>query len=83
MTCLLNICNVDYIQTSMLDWIVFISNIDESTEDAITVVSDLLDFDKLTTGMLNIERGIHNIWNLISDTAKPFQVIRFHIIFVF
>jgi signal transduction histidine kinase len=56
------------------EWKKFISSIDDSTEDAITVVSDLIDFDKLSTGMLNIERGIHDIWALIADTSKPFTV---------
>jgi hypothetical protein len=77
MTDLIESGDLDQFQSlkgAMDEWTTFISGIDESTEDAITVVSDLIDFDKLTTGMLNIERGIHGIWDLIGDTVKPFAV---------
>jgi signal transduction histidine kinase len=56
------------------EWSSFISSIDDSTADAITVVSDLIDFDKLTRGMLNIELGVHGIWNLVTETVKPFKI---------
>jgi signal transduction histidine kinase len=74
MISLMNLSDPQLVKGAMDDWVSFIASIDESTEDAIAVVSDLIDFDKLTNGMLNIERGIHNVWNLVCDTVKPFQV---------
>jgi signal transduction histidine kinase len=59
---------------TMVEWTNFVSNIDDSAEDAITVLSDLLDFDKVSTGKMNIERDIHDISALVTDTIRPFRV---------
>mmetsp|Transcript_42809 Transcript_42809/g.55014 ORF Transcript_42809/g.55014 Transcript_42809/m.55014 type:complete len:1070 (+) Transcript_42809:88-3297(+) len=74
MTELINSGTREQIQEAMKEWTKFIADIDESTEDAITVVSDLLDFDKASNGMLSLERGIHNMYSLIHDTIKPFEI---------
>eukprot|EP00615_Pteridomonas_danica_P006525 CAMPEP_0114339352 /NCGR_PEP_ID=MMETSP0101-20121206/7683_1 /TAXON_ID=38822 ORGANISM="Pteridomonas danica, Strain PT" /NCGR_SAMPLE_ID=MMETSP0101 /ASSEMBLY_ACC=CAM_ASM_000211 /LENGTH=413 /DNA_ID=CAMNT_0001472313 /DNA_START=1372 /DNA_END=2614 /DNA_ORIENTATION=+ len=65
---------VSELKLKIEEWTQFIADIDESTEDAITVVSDLLDFDKASNGMLSLERGIHNMYSLIHDTIKPFEI---------
>lgn len=69
-----NIENIDQVKSCMIEWTDFMSEIDNSTEDAITVVSDLLDFDKLSTGMLSMESAVHDIWKLVNDTVLPFHV---------
>eukprot|EP00615_Pteridomonas_danica_P017941 CAMPEP_0114403702 /NCGR_PEP_ID=MMETSP0102-20121206/19035_1 /TAXON_ID=38822 ORGANISM="Pteridomonas danica, Strain PT" /NCGR_SAMPLE_ID=MMETSP0102 /ASSEMBLY_ACC=CAM_ASM_000212 /LENGTH=384 /DNA_ID=CAMNT_0001568091 /DNA_START=927 /DNA_END=2081 /DNA_ORIENTATION=- len=58
---------VSELKLKIEEWTQFIADIDESTEDAITVVSDLLDFDKASNGMLSLERGIHNMYSLIEN----------------
>ncbi len=56
------------------DWLELIQDIVESAEAAITVLNDLMSYDKLDSGTMVIQRDLLQIWDLIATTVHPFTV---------
>ena len=56
------------------DWLELIQDISQSADTAISVLNDLMSYDKLDTGMMVIEREVLAIWDLIRTTIHPFSV---------
>lgn len=56
------------------NWLELTSDITENTECAIAVLNDLLNYDKVETGTLQIEIGEVSVWKLIKKTVGQFQI---------
>ena len=56
------------------DWLDLIQDIIQSADAAITVLNDLMSYDKLDTGTMVIEREVLPIWEIIDSTVHPFTV---------
>ena len=59
---------------TMKDWIGLISDIEESSDTAIVVLNDLINYDKIMMGSLNLEVDAVYPWDIISSNVKPFFV---------
>jgi two-component system cell cycle sensor histidine kinase PleC len=56
------------------DWQTLISNIQESSDAAISVLTDLINYDKIASCQLELDIRAMNLWDLIESTCKPFNV---------
>ena len=56
------------------NWLELIQDIVESADAAITVLNDLMSYDKLDTGTMVIQRDPLAIWDLVATTVHPFVV---------
>jgi signal transduction histidine kinase/DNA-binding response OmpR family regulator len=56
------------------DWLSLINDMESSSDTAIVVLNDLINYDKIDTGTLNIEKEQVNMWDVISTNVNPFVV---------
>lgn len=59
---------------TMEDWLDNIDNIREACEIALGILNQLLTFDKLHSGMLQLERKLLPAFNLIDTNSKLFKM---------
>ena len=62
------------IKNQLKDWINLIRDIEDSSDCAIVVLNDLLNYDKITMGTLKPEFELINLWNLLKIILKPIYV---------
>lgn len=62
------------VSDNLLDWLELVNDIEESSDAAISVLNDLINYDKLDTGNLNIEVEPVAIWDLFGPSVRPFLV---------
>ena len=55
-------------------WQNVVEDVDENAHIAVTILNDLLNYDKLETGTLKLETGIVFIWDAIQRTVNQFQI---------
>ena len=55
-------------------WHNILVDVKENSNIAISILNDLLDYDKLETGLLKLEMGQVPIWDLVWRTAKQFNI---------
>lgn len=55
-------------------WVQLVADIEESSDSAIVVLNDLINYDKISMGGLNVELRMMSFWSLITTTIKPFYV---------
>jgi signal transduction histidine kinase/ActR/RegA family two-component response regulator len=55
-------------------WHNVILDIKENTNIAVTILNDMLSYDKLETGTLQLETGTVSIWDLVTRTTNQFQI---------
>jgi signal transduction histidine kinase len=58
----------------MEDWVRIITDIDGSTDTAITVLNDLINYDKIHLNGMTIEPEPLSVWRLLKDTTQTFSV---------
>jgi signal transduction histidine kinase len=51
-----------------------IRDIEDSSDSAIVVLNDLINYDKISMGTLNPEFEVVSLWDLVCATVKPFHV---------
>jgi signal transduction histidine kinase/ActR/RegA family two-component response regulator len=56
------------------DWVSVIRDIEDSSDSAIVVLNDLINYDKISMGTLNPEFEVVSLWDLVCATVKPFHV---------
>jgi signal transduction histidine kinase len=56
------------------DWVSVIRDIEDSSDSAIVVLNDLINYDKISMGTLNPEFEVLSLWDLVCATVKPFHV---------
>ena len=56
---------------SMID---FVMDIEESNENAVRVLNDLINYNKILVWSLSMDIGNHEVVQLITDTVRPFNV---------
>jgi signal transduction histidine kinase len=56
------------------DWVGVIREIEDSSDSAIVVLNDLINYDKISMGTLNPEFEVVSLWDLVCATVKPFHV---------
>jgi signal transduction histidine kinase len=56
------------------DWVGVIRDIEDSSDSAIVVLNDLINYDKISMGTLNPEFEVVSLWDLVCATVKPFHV---------
>lgn len=65
------------IKDTLNEWIQFINSIHSSTDEAVSLISDMISFDKLSTIATQVsnsqDKDMHNVWNLLSSTIDQFQ----------
>jgi hypothetical protein len=75
MHALLRSCDMpEKMKACITDWLGLVSNIGDSSDAAIVVLNDLINYDKISMGLLNIDREMCNFWNIITQAVKPFLV---------
>lgn len=60
--------------TKLTAWRELISEIQESSGNAVVVLNELMSYDKIEMKTLQLELEILPIWELISDSVKPFNI---------
>jgi signal transduction histidine kinase/CheY-like chemotaxis protein len=55
-------------------WYDIIIDIKENANSAVTVLNDLLNYDKIESGTLKLELGTVDIWGMIKSTVRQFQI---------
>jgi signal transduction histidine kinase len=58
----------------MKDWQELIADIEDSSDAAVLVLTDLINYDKIALGQLELEIRPLNLWDLIDSTCAPFNV---------
>ena len=56
------------------EWLGLVSDIEESVDNAIAVLNDLINYDKLDLGKMTLDLELIDPWRLISSSVKPFKV---------
>lgn len=54
------------------EWIKLSEDIHSNTQNAVDVLNDLLNYDKIETGTMVLELGIVSIWSLLDRAASEF-----------
>jgi signal transduction histidine kinase len=62
------------LKEKLKDWTDLASDILDNANSAVNVLSDLLNFDKVESGTLNLELSIIQFWSLIKRTTDEFRV---------
>jgi signal transduction histidine kinase len=55
-------------------WHNVIVDINENAYVAVSILNDLLNYDKLESGSLKMEQGIVNVWDLLERTVNQFRI---------
>lgn len=55
-------------------WVTLIEEVEVSSDDAVMVLNDLLNYDKIALGGMTIEKLPVNLWEILSTTVRPFLV---------
>ncbi|KAJ1423523.1 hypothetical protein B484DRAFT_451857, partial [Ochromonadaceae sp. CCMP2298] len=58
----------------MSDWRTLISQVEESSGIATTVLNDLINHDKIMMGSVNMELELVSLWKIISSACNPFTL---------
>ena len=56
------------------DWLDLISSIGNSSDAAILVLNDLINYDKISMGILNMDRDLCCFWAIVGQAVEPFTV---------
>ena len=51
-----------------------VSDVESSCEISVEILNDLLSYEKLDAGILQLERKSVLVYPLLRDTARPFQI---------
>jgi hypothetical protein len=62
------------VAANLTDWLDLIANIGDSSDAAIVVLNDLINYDKISMGLLNIECQMCSFWDIVGEAVKPFMV---------
>ncbi len=60
--------------TKLSEWIQIVSDVTDSMNNAIGILNDLINYDKVTLGVLKLDVGELNICDLVQETVKPFII---------
>jgi len=55
-------------------WQELLKDIEESSNNAVDVLNELISYDKIEMKTLHIERELLPVWSLIASSVKPFYV---------
>eukprot|EP00602_Paraphysomonas_sp_CaronLab_P002944 CAMPEP_0185031032 /NCGR_PEP_ID=MMETSP1103-20130426/18263_1 /TAXON_ID=36769 /ORGANISM="Paraphysomonas bandaiensis, Strain Caron Lab Isolate" /LENGTH=768 /DNA_ID=CAMNT_0027566387 /DNA_START=468 /DNA_END=2774 /DNA_ORIENTATION=- len=58
----------------LTEWADLIQEIEESSDTAIVVLNDLINYDKISIGALAVENEVVDFWDMVSKSVKPFVV---------
>ena len=56
------------------DALQYVSDIESSCETAIETLNGLLDYEKLESGIMKLEKSKQSPWPLIRDSVTPFMI---------
>lgn len=65
---------VQGIISQLNNWVGLTTEIEESSDAAILVLNDLINYDKISLGGMVIENDPLDLWTLVSTTFRPFMV---------
>lgn len=66
--------NQEHVDLCIRSWLSLTKEIQENSEAAVAVLTDLLDFDKIQTGTLKLDISRVQVWELVHRTASQFQI---------
>jgi len=55
-------------------WIDLMQEVEESSNNAVSVLNELLNYDKIEMKTLKIDKELLPVWSLISSSVKPFHI---------
>ena len=61
-------------QKKLLDWLSTVNDLMENCQSSVTVLNDILSYDKIQEGVFQLEVGPGNIWELVRKAIGEFQV---------
>ena len=64
----------DVMIRNLLDWIELVQDIVDSANTAIAVLNDLIDYDKIDTGTMSLQKEPLNLQSIIESTVHQFSV---------
>ena len=56
------------------DWVNLVNDMVESLNAAITVLNDLIDYDKIDSGTMTLQRQPLPVWSFVESCVHPFEV---------
>ena len=56
------------------DHVSMLADIESSCETAIETLNELLDYEKLESGIMKLDKTIQSPWPMIRDAVKPFMI---------
>ena len=56
------------------DWLTLAEDISVNTQSAVSVLNDLLNYDKIESGTLSLDSEPVNFWTLVKKAAKTFDI---------
>ena len=69
-----NIEDGDTIIRNLEDYLNVVKDVEDSSYMAITILNDILNYDKLMQGKLNLEIEAFDIWNLVRTSSRAFLI---------
>jgi signal transduction histidine kinase len=65
--------NSDLLKT-LSDWITYLGEIEASSETSVSVLNDLINYDKISVGGLALDIQPRDFWTIVENSAKPFNI---------
>jgi signal transduction histidine kinase len=62
------------VASKIRNWMDLILELQESSTNAVTVLNELLSYDKIEMNSFHIEKEVMSVWQLISNSIKPFNI---------
>jgi signal transduction histidine kinase len=63
-----------YSKEKLLSWIDLIQDLEDNSGNAVTVLNELMSYDKIEMKTYHIEKEMISVWKIISDSIKPFHI---------
>jgi len=65
---------VSKVMEKVSHWIDLMQEVEESSNNAVSVLNELLNYDKIEMKALKIDKELLPVWSLISSSVKPFHI---------
>ena len=61
-------------QKTLNDWITYLGEIEASSETSVSVLNDLINYDKISVGGLKLDVQPRDFWAIVENSTKPFHI---------
>ena len=56
------------------DWLELLRDVYDNAQNAVSVLNDILNYDKIDMGKMQLEKEEVDLWNLLNKTVKEFEI---------